>query len=215
MCIFWVYKIAIWPLKCVGCNHLGPLRFFVHQRDDWAIPGSEYITCTKIITDFFWCMKIGTNRNLEDPTGFGTSPGFCSTTQRMYGILFNFCPNKAVFFSGFPFLHSCYWRLQFRRNGLGPWEGWEGFGWWQQELGNFNKNVDVSTVEFLQLGWWISHLLDKLYWPFFSEGTCNFRTITRRESLLHRSVHADLGVGSKKECLRPEFSCECIQETKS
>ena len=43
-------------------------------------------------------MKIGTNRNLEDPTGFGTSPGFCSTTQRMYGILFNFCPNKAVAF---------------------------------------------------------------------------------------------------------------------
>ena len=43
-------------------------------------------------------MKICTNRNPEDPTGFGTSPGFCSTTQRICVILFNFCPNKAVFF---------------------------------------------------------------------------------------------------------------------
>ena len=180
MCIFLVYKIAIWPLKCL--DHLGPLRVFCAPYGDWAIPGSEYITWMKIIMDFLldawklaligiWKIRQGLVHPRDSVQQRREFTVFCSI----------FVQTKAVFFSGFRVLHSCYWRLQLRRNGLGPWDGWKGFGWWQKELGNSNKNVDVSTVEFLQLGWWISHLSDKLYWPFFSEGTCNFRTITERE----------------------------------
>ena len=147
----------------------GSLEIFLSTKG--TIGQSQDPSTWKSSWIFFRCMKIGTDRSLEDPIGFGTSPGFCSTTQRIYGVfrlpVFAFL---LLAFAVSPKWPGALGRVE--RVRLMAERTWK----LQQKCRCFK-----STVEFLQLGWWISHLSDKLYWPFFSEGTCNFRTITERE----------------------------------
>ena len=167
-------------------------------------------------------MKIGTNRNLEDPIGFWyiTSTGFCSTASRIYVVLFNFCPSKAVFFQSSSFytpaigvrcfadsqgakIFTSFWQL--RRNRLAPWTP---CGWVGRVPMMPPKNLEIpkkccffkSSLKFLY------NLSDKvvptnaqkklMYWSCFGRCT-KFPDHHTAGALLHRAVHANFALAPK------------------
>ena len=142
-------------------------------------------------------MKIGTNRNLEDPTGFGTSPGFCSTTQRIYGILFNFCPNKSgVFFRlpGFAFLLLAFAASPKWPGALGRVERvrmmaertWK----LQQKCRCFHRGVLAAGLMNLSL-------VRQIVLAFFFGRYMQFPDRHTAGVLLHRAVHANFALAPK------------------
>ena len=167
-----------------------------------------------------WCMKIGTNRNLEDPTGFGTSPGFCSTTQRIYAIFFNFCPNKAMFlrlpvseflllaFAASPIrgakIFTSFSAIALKSPGALNPLGWKGFVMMPKELGKYEKMSNFSSPAWSS--WiWTSHLSDKVCankcakkWNWSCFGRCTkFPEHHTAGALVHRSVHATFPLAPK------------------
>ena len=146
-------------------------------------------------------MKIGTNRNPEDPTGFGTSPGFCSTTQRIYGILFNFCPNKAAVFFRLPVF--AFLLLAFAVSPKWPGGALGRVGrvrmmadrTWklQQTCRCFHRGVLAAGLMNLPLP-----LVRQIVLAFFFGRYMQFPDHHRAGVLLHRHVHTTFSLGSKK-----------------
>ena len=139
-------------------------------------------------------MKIGTNRNLEDPTGFGTSHGSCSTTQRIYGILFNFCPNKAASFQASCFCIPAIGVCSFAEMAWGLGKGSDDG---RQNLETSTKMLMFPPWRSFAAGLMNLSLVRQIVLAFFFGRCTKFPDHHTAGALLHRHVHTTFALAPK------------------